>query len=421
MKKSVKIRKIIFEILYEIHQKNVNFDESFINLTNKISLNDQEKSMIYNIVLNSIRNNFFIQNILKNLLQKKTSEKIKVLLVSAITQLLYLGFKGYAVTDDTVEVAKIKNLNPGLINSLLKNVISKEKEIEKNKIDPSSIPIWFKTILKKNKISFSQIIKNTSTEPSLHLVFKEKKYLASFKEDHSATTSTSAFVNNVKKIKNIEGYDKGHWWVQDLSSMLPIYLSPEIKYKKILDMCAAPGGKAFQGISQQNEVCLNDISSKRIKVLKDNLNRLNFNNKITNLDALNISEKERYDTIILDSPCSGVGTLRRNPEILFKKKQPEFEFLFKTQKQLINKAGKLLNNKGVLIYMVCSFLYEETKRIRDIFLNENKNFSQSKFNLNENNEFNKFIDTDGEIFTIPSNFKSFMIDGFYAVKFIKND
>lgn len=421
MKKSVKIRKIIFEILYEIHQKNVNFDESFINLTNKISLNDQEKSMIYNIVLNSIRNNFFIQNILKNLLQKKTSDKIKVLLVSAITQLLYLGFKGYAVTDDTVEVAKIKNLNPGLINSLLKNVISKEKEIEKNKIDPSSIPIWFKTILKKNKISFSQIIKNTSTEPSLHLVFKEKKYLASFKEDHSATTSTSAFVNNVKKIKNIEGYDKGHWWVQDLSSMLPIYLSPEIKYKKILDMCAAPGGKAFQGISQQNEVCLNDISSKRIKVLKDNLNRLNFNNKITNLDALNISEKERYDTIILDSPCSGVGTLRRNPEILFKKKQPDFEFLFKTQKQLINKAGKLLNNKGVLIYMVCSFLYEETKRIRDIFLNENKNFSQSKFNLNENNEFNKFIDTDGEIFTIPSNFKSFMIDGFYAVKFIKND
>jgi 16S rRNA (cytosine967-C5)-methyltransferase len=66
------------------------------------------------------------------------------------------------------------------------------------------------------------------------------------KKSHDKTTDLSAFIINKKKIKDLENYEKGHWWVQDLSSMLPIYLSPEIKFKKVLDMCAAPGGKAFQ-------------------------------------------------------------------------------------------------------------------------------------------------------------------------------
>ena len=123
MRKSVKVRIIIFEILNEIHQKNKNFDEIFFYKTKNLKLNDQDSSMIYNIVLNSIRNNLFVSKILNKFLQKKTSLKIRILLLTAITQILYLGFKDYAVTNDTVEIAKIKKLNPGLINSLLKNVI----------------------------------------------------------------------------------------------------------------------------------------------------------------------------------------------------------------------------------------------------------------------------------------------------------
>ena len=119
MRKSVKVRIIIFDILREIHQKNRNFDDSFLYFTQNLNLSDQDKSMIYNVVLNSIRNNLFIDKILKNFLQKKTSSKIKILLLCAITQILYLDFKDYAVTNDTVEIAKIRKLNPGLINSLL--------------------------------------------------------------------------------------------------------------------------------------------------------------------------------------------------------------------------------------------------------------------------------------------------------------
>lgn len=420
MRKSVKIRKIIFEILNEIHQKNINFSESYLNYTKNISVNDQERSMIYNVTLNSIRNNYFIQNILNKYLRKKTSNKIKILLVSAITQLLYLEFKDYAVTNDTVEVAKIKNLNPGLVNSLLKNIISNSNNIDKKEIDILSVPTWFVTKLNNNKINLNNVLKNISKEPSLHIVFKDKKFLEDFNEDYISTTETSVFIKERKKINELKNYEKGHWWVQDFSSMLPIYLSPEIRYKKIIDICSAPGGKSFQVLSSHNNVDLNDISLKRINILKDNLERLNFDKTVTNIDALNISENKHYDVVILDAPCSGIGTLRRNPEILYKKTPPDIDFLVETQSSLINKAAKLLNKKGILLYMVCSFFNEETKAIKYKFLTENQNFKQQKFESNEK-KFNKFINSEGDIYSIPAEINNYMVDGFYAAKFIKND
>jgi 16S rRNA (cytosine967-C5)-methyltransferase len=280
--------------------------------------------------------------------------------------------------------------------------------------------LFFRT-LKKDGLNLKKIIENISDEPSLHLVFKNKNLLEAFKEENDKTTDLSAFILNKKKINDLDGYKKGNWWVQDLLSMLPIYLSPEIKFKKVLDMCAAPGGKAFQTISFNNNVTLNDISLKRTKILKTNLNRLNFSNEIKNFNALDIPEIEKFDVIILDSPCSGVGTLRRNPEILFKKNPPKLDYLTKIQNKLINKASKLLNKNGILIYMVCSFFYDETKHIKNKFLDDNRNFSQHKFKLRSSNTFKQFVDDDGDIFCIPTKFKNYMVDGFYSVKFVKND
>jgi 16S rRNA (cytosine967-C5)-methyltransferase len=421
MRKSVKVRLLIFDILNEIHQKNKNFDESFLFFTQNLQLIKEDRSMIYNVVLNSIRKNLFINKILNNYLQKRTSLKIRILLLCAIAQIIYLGFKDYAVTNDTVEVAKIKKLNPGLINSLLKNIIKNKELINKKKFNQSSVPLWFVKALQKNRLNLQSIIENISEEPSLHLVFKNNYLINTFKEEHDKTTDSSTFIINRKQVKDLEDYEKGHWWVQDFSSMLPLHLSPEIRFKKVLDMCAAPGGKAFQAISLNNNVTLNDISLKRTEILTTNLKRLNFSNKIKNYNALNIPEDEKFDVIILDSPCSGVGTLRRNPEILFKKKPPDINFFTKIQDNLINKAAKLLNKNGILIYMVCSFLYDETKGIKRKFLNENKNFSQYNFKLGSNTKFRDFLDIDGDVFRIPSRFENHMVDGFYSVKFIKND
>ncbi len=421
MRKSVKIRKIIFEVLYDIHNKNLLYEQSLKDNTKSFFLEKKDSSMIYNVSLNSMRNFYFIHIILEKYLNKKTSLKIKILLISAITQILYLGFKDYAVTNDTVEIAKIKNLNPGLINSLLKNIIKDRKLINLKNLDYKYIPGWLIEIVKKNKDFNKQNFFNTiSQEPSIHLVFKNNNFLNNFKENFISTSKQSAFITKKNKIDEINDYSLGNWWIQDFASMLPIYLSPELKNKKIIDLCSAPGGKAFQLFSMGAEIILNDISQKRLKILKENLKRLNWNAKIYNKDVHNISEEQKYDVVVLDAPCSGIGTLRRNPEILFKKKSPNFKNLIQLQNSLIFKAAKLLNPNGLLLYMVCSFNYDETIGIKNNFLNNHKNFLHKKFEVYNNKEFSKFIDKDGDLYCTPSEYKGYMIDGFYAVKFVKH-
>ncbi|MDC0342844.1 RsmB/NOP family class I SAM-dependent RNA methyltransferase [Alphaproteobacteria bacterium] len=420
MKKSVKIRKLIYEIIYDIYQKNLNFDESYYSFTKNTTINEIDRSMIFSVVLNSMRNNIYITSTLNQYLKKRTSRKIKILLLSAITQILYLNFKDYAVTNDTVEVAKIKKLNPGLVNSLLKNLIKNRVKINKKKINLKIIPEFIKVDLKDKNIGVDKFFETIAKEPSLHLVFKNKKLLDHFEEENIRTTETSAFLTERKKIPEIYDYNKGSWWVQDFASMLPIYLCSEFNSKKIIDMCSAPGGKAFQNLSLGNDTTLVDVSKKRIEILKKNLNRLKFKCKILNSNALNISENEYFDVVVLDSPCSGLGTVRRNPEIFFKKAPPNIEKLNEIQSNLINKASKLVKKNGVLLYMVCSFLLKETKNIKENFLKNNKHFSQLKFIIDNQSDLYQFIDEEGDINCMPSEFKGFMVDGFYAVKFIKN-
>ena len=98
----------------------------------------------------------------------------------------------------------------------------------------------------------------------MHIVFKSKELVSKFIEDHKISSENSIFINNKKKVSDLSGYDEGFWWVQNFSSMLPVMLFNQIKNKKVLDLCAAPGGKSFQILSQNKDVILNDKSKNLI-------------------------------------------------------------------------------------------------------------------------------------------------------------
>jgi len=423
MKNGEKIRFAVFEILLEIYKHNTSFESIF---NSKCSLNnfpERDKSFINNVCLNSMRYKFHIDKILKKFLKKKSKKNQYVLLLSAITQIVFLDFKEYAVIDNSVEIAKKINVYPGLINAVLKKISTEKIKLKKIKVFYKDFPEWFKKYTKTLDIrKKNQFEENYYKTPSLHIVFKSEGLLKDFKEQYIYSSSRSVFLTNTKKVELIDNYKKGDWWVQDFSSMLPLYLTLNLKNKSIIDLCSAPGGKAFQAISQGGHVTLNDKNNKRIIVLKENLKRLSFKNRIINKNILNLSIKNKYDFIILDAPCSAIGTIRRNPEIFYKNKAPNIDALIILQRNLLQKASLLLNNKGVILFMVCSFFYEETLEQMKYFLNKNKNFSILKFDkIKKYAEINTFIDTKGHILIPPTTYKSFFIDGFFGVKFIKND
>ena len=191
--------------------------------------------------------------------------------------------------------------------------------------------------------------------------------------------------------------------------------------KENIDLCSAPGGKAFQILSKNIKMTLNDKSKKRLKILKDNLKRLMFSANISNENVLKISTKNKYDFIILDCPCSSIGTIRKNPEIFFKNKNPDIKILTDLQSKMLQKASTLLKNDGIILYMVCSFLTAETTDQIKNFLSKNKNFRiKNYFNKINDDELNLLIKTN-YMHTIPSTYRGYKIDGYFAVFLKKID
>ena len=415
MLKGVKIRFEIHNILFSIYKFNRTLNNSSI----KKQIDKQKKediAFLYNVTLNSMRLHLHCLRIINKYVKKRLRDQEKIILISAITQIVFLKFKEYAVINCSVEIAKKLKLYPGLINATLKRIAKDKNDLKQIKINFSDLPLWF-----QKKTSFlsdfekNKFLENFYKEPDFHIVFKNEKRLHKFKNKLLKTTKISGFLLDEKNFQNRNSFVEGDWWVQDFSSFLPLYNFEEINKDKVfLDTCAAPGGKSFQILSKNLNVVLNDKNKKRIKILKNNLKRLKLSAQILNKDFIKFDNTRKYDVIIIDSPCSAVGTIRRNPEIFFKNKSPEFYELLSLQEKMLEKAKFLLNKNGFIIYMTCSFLKIETIDQVENFLKSNDNFLVSNFIIKENkNNYSKLIKNNFMV-TAPNTIFNYNIDGYFA-------
>ena len=414
MKKGTKIRLEIHNILYEVYKNNLNMNSTSIKRKlDKYS--SQDIAFILNVSLNSMRYFLYTKKIINSFVKKNPKSHELILLISAITQVVFLGFKEYAVINCSVEIAKKLNIYHGFINALLKNISNKKQELKKTIISYEDLPSWFKkNTLNLNESEKKIILKSIIEEPNIHIVFKNKEKLLSFEGNVNLTSESSGFLKDNLKLSNLESYSEGDWWIQDYSSSFPLnHMILDAKIKCI-DLCSAPGGKAFQLLSKNIEVILNDKSKPRIKLLKSNLSRLKFKAKILNFDVLNINFETKYDLVILDAPCTAVGTIRRNPEILFKNQNPDIENLVAIQEEMLNKATYLLKDSGCILYMVCSFLEVETLNQINKFLSKRSEFFVEQFMLNKNEIENKKLIYNKLMMTLPQTINDYKIDGYFA-------
>ncbi len=156
------------------------------------------------------------------------------------------------------------------------------------------------------------------------------------------------------QISALPGYDAGLWWVQDAAAALPVRLLGDVAGKRVLDLCAAPGGKTLQLAAAGAEVVALDISEARLGRLRENLTRTGLSAEIVVGDAL--AHEGSYDAILLDAPCTATGTIRRHPELPFIKTGAETEALTRLQMQLLDHALTLLAPGGRLVFCTCSLL-----------------------------------------------------------------
>ena len=422
-------REISAKVLFNVFSGK-SIDDAISSNTHYSKLTQRDKSLVSLIVLNSLRRNGQIEAIMSNFIKKpiKDNKFIKYLLKVSIVQLLYLDFPEYSTVHTAVEISK-KYKSEKFMNAVLRNICRQKKDLLKKTPQTLNIPLWIKKNIKGflGEKEFLNIATQISREPFLDInikkeSFKERKWGSIFNGKNIFENVVR--VKNSSNITKLPFYEDGVWWVQGLSATLPVFLINKIFANKnkdnisILDVGSAPGGKAFQLLDSGFNVKSIEISKRRIEILKSNFERLKFKSEIINCDFLNFDEREKFDCILIDAPCSGSGLMQKKPEILVTEKK--IDPLLRKQSSMLKKASKLVKAGGCIIYAVCSVLRNEGEgQILKFINNENNFYLKSIFSdlnaLGVTLKSNTFITTPAHLSEKGG------MDGFFIACIFKND
>ncbi len=160
-------------------------------------------------------------------------------------------------------------------------------------------------------------------------------------------------------VERLPGFREGSWWVQDLAASLPARLLGQGEGRRVLDLCAAPGGKTLQLAAAGWRVTALDSGAKRLERLGENLDRTGLQATLVRADALQWQADEQFDAVLLDAPCTATGTCRRHPDVLHRIGQRQIAELSELQGRLLARAAEWVRPGGRLVYAVCSLEREE--------------------------------------------------------------
>ncbi len=207
----------------------------------------------------------------------------------------------------------------------------------------------------------SAIAAGLAVPPPLDLTLKDAAETALWAERLGGQSLAPGHVRLPRgtAVENLEGFDQGAWWVQDLAASLPALLLGKGEGRRALDLCAAPGGKALQLAAAGWQVTAVELSAKRAQRIEANLKRTNLNAEIVIADALKWQPEEKFDAVLLDAPCTATGTCRRHPDVLHRIGPRQIAEMAELQQALLERAAQWLKPGGQLIYAVCSLEREE--------------------------------------------------------------
>ncbi len=398
-------RGLAVKILNRIDRTDAYLDKLIDAEIRNNNLSAQDKALLYELVHGVIRwmtrLDWVLTGFYKGQYAKSISD-IKNALRVAVYQILFLDkIPDYAIVNDAVEYVKHfqgqKAAN--LTNAVLRNIIR-----SKNKIsfpspadDPVyyisnyySHPVWLvKRWVRRYGKKFAEKLAIANNEKPLLTIRVNnlksspeaiKKLLKEKNTDFTEGKYLPGYFNlNVSTgVTDWEEFKKGFFTIQDESTGLPCYLLDIKPGMRALDLCAAPGGKTALLADLMNntgEIVAIDKYDSRLEVLRKNLSRLGIENVTTKaIDALEFEDENKFDRVLVDVPCSGLGTLRKKPDIKWKRALMDIKKLNPLQIDLLRKAAELVKPGGIVVYSTCTIEPDENFEIVQQFLDENLDF-----------------------------------------------
>ena len=422
----------IREIAFETYQKSLN-NNGFEGFENT-EIKTQDMAFIKRLVMTTLRKQEFLKKVINKYSSKPMPQKMQpphFLLIMGCAEALYFRTPTYAVVNSYVALAKkIGNkYSGGFINAILRKICNDKENI----LQAQNVPFFtksFRQILQKDytQKQISLIEKHSAQEPPLDITTKKDFEAWTTKLNGKLMPNNSIRIQSAGEIKQLPEYENGEWWVQDMASSLAVKTLKDIKGLKVLDLCAAPGGKTAQLINAGADVTALDISEKRLQTMQENLARLKMQTvKTICADAnLFLQEcKEKFDIILLDAPCSATGTLRRHPEIVHNRSIKDVEQCVGIQKNILENVDSCLKNGGILLYSVCSLAKDEGEKQIINFISTNPQYkivpiTTELFDNKNADSLQEMITEEGFIRCLPYHFaKDGGVDGFFIAKLKK--
>lgn len=255
--------------------------------------------------------------------------------------------------------------------------------------------------------------------PPLDLSFATDGEVADYAQAHGGESLAPRHVRlKSSSVAELEGFEAGRWWVQNLAASLPARMIPGGSMT-VLDLCAAPGGKTMQLAAAGHRVTALDSSGSRLARLRENLARTRLEATLVQADALKWRSEQRFDAILLDAPCSATGTFRRHPEVLYRARPSLIAESAERQRGLLNHAVQSLKPNGVLVYSVCSLEPAEGEDRIEQFLADNPDFRVDAPQPGELPEFTP-VSPEGWVRILPGLLQEQGgLDGFFIARLVR--
>lgn len=370
--------------------------------TQALFSDSRDQALLQAISFGVCRRYFYLDAIANERLAKplKTKDQdIHCLILVGLYQLIEMRIPPHAAIAETVEAATEKKpWAKRLINAILRGYQRDATTINQTILDqPEALydhPTWMIEKLKAQwPTEWPLILKANNQQPPFALRINQQrmtreKYLEQYSISHSKArpiteTTSGIIVEPACDITDVPGFSSGELSVQDGAAQLAASLLQLKPGLRVLDACAAPGGKTAHILESEPAVTLIaiDCDATRILSIEENLQRLKLSATCLHADAANIDawwDGIPFDRILLDAPCSASGVIRRHPDIKLLRKAEDVKNITQQQKRLLNAMWQVLKPGGCLVYATCSIFLEENARLLSDFLDKNSNAEEEK-------------------------------------------
>ncbi|MDC7788625.1 transcription antitermination factor NusB [Rhodoplanes sp. TEM] len=428
-------RRVAAEIVEGVLHRGRSLDEQLDGATANQGLgllSDRDRALVRRIVGTTLRRLGTLRHLVTSCLDRglpAEAARLESALLVGAAQIHVLDIPDHAAVDLSVRLVQADRRSAryaGLVNAVLRRIARSGAELMADR-DPVTLdtPAW---LLDRWSRSYGAetaraIAAAHAGEPALDLTVKSDPEAWAARLRGKVLPTGSVRLVPHGPVSGLPGYAEGEWWVQDAAAALPARLLGPVAGLAVADLCAAPGGKTLQLAAAGARVTAIDRSEPRLARLRENLARVGLAAETVAADVTEFRAGP-FDAVLLDAPCSSTGTMRRHPDIPWRKTEADLVALAGLQAALLDRAVDLLRDGGTLVYCTCSLEPEEGEQQIAALLDRDPRVVRRPVSDDEIPGLAGLVGPAGELRTLPAAWpdpepRMGGLDGFFAARLVR--